>query len=64
MKKGLKTFGAILGLFLVMPMWFFMLHEILKAINADRLLWFIYWTYIPVSLIIKIALEIADNSSD
>jgi hypothetical protein len=31
--------------------WFVLLHRILIAINADDLAWFLYYAYIPVSLV-------------
>ena len=50
-------------------MWMFLLHEILSILAVDRLVWFIYWTYVPVSLltaiftilVIKAELEITKN---
>jgi len=30
-------------------MWLFLLHEILVLLPIDRLTWFMYWAYVPVS---------------
>jgi uncharacterized protein with PQ loop repeat len=37
---------------LVIGCWFYLLHGILTAINATELQWFIYYTYMPASIIL------------
>jgi hypothetical protein len=47
----MKGVVALLGLFVVTPIWFYLLHSILIAIHADRLLWFLFWVYLPVGFL-------------
>lgn len=33
----------------------FITHEVLEAIDADRLLWFLYWVMVPITIFINLA---------
>ena len=50
----------ILGLFINMPIWFYLLYTILKAIEASELTWFLFIIYIPVQILVMILAKIAD----
>ena len=41
---------AILGILVSLPIWFFLLYSVLSAIHPDRLVWFLFWIYLPVTL--------------
>lgn len=43
----MKHIPGLLALFLTLPIWFFLLHRILEAVNASELMWFLYWVYVP-----------------
>lgn len=57
----MKAAAGILGIFIVMPIWFYLLHSILTAIGANELEWFLYWAYVPVSLIVQTAAKFAEK---
>jgi hypothetical protein len=40
---------VILTMLASLPIWYFLLYEILRATQADRLEWFLFWVYVPVS---------------
>lgn len=62
MKKTKKTIIAgIIGLFIVMPIWFYLLYWILSQLNPDRLVWFLYWIYIPFAIITQILIKIGEE---
>ncbi len=46
----MKTAVALLGLFVTLPIWYFLLYTILSAIHPDRLVWFLFWVYIPLGI--------------
>jgi len=50
----MKTTIALLGLFVVLPIWFFLLYTILSAIHPDRLVWFLFWVYVPLGVLMGI----------
>jgi len=63
-KKIAGVFAMIFSLLLSTPMWLFMLYEILKAIQPDRLVWTIYWAYVPVQILIVIISAISGVLSE
>ncbi len=46
-----KILAGILALFITLPIWFYLLHEILETVKATELMWFLYWVYLPVSFV-------------
>ena len=50
----------ILGLFINMPIWFYLLYRILKSIEASELTWFLFIIYIPVQILTMILARLAD----
>ena len=53
-EKRLKIFAGLLSIFTTMPIWFFILYSILKQLDTDRLVWFLFWIYVPISFLIGI----------
>lgn len=47
----MKAIAVICSLLVSMPIWYFLLYTILDSIQADRLTWFLFWVYVPVSLL-------------
>jgi hypothetical protein len=60
MKKA-KLIGAVLGIFVTLPIWFFILYRILDAIKAGELVWFLYWVYVPVNLLAAFLIKIGEK---
>lgn len=52
-KKGgkMKTFLMFIGLLISLPIRLYITYSILVAIEADRLLWFLFWVVIPVDFL-------------
>lgn len=45
----LKVFSLV-GFLITAHIWFYLLYQILTAINASELTWFLFWVYVPVSI--------------
>ena len=56
----MKTIGAILGIVIVLPIWYYLLYKILQGVNATDLMWFLYWVYLPVGVLVQVILKIAE----
>lgn len=53
---------TLLGLLLVTgPIWYYLLYKILEAINASELMWFLYWIYLPVSIVLGVIAKLSDD---
>ena len=46
--KAIKLLLGIGTFFCTLPLWYFLLYTILSAIHPDRLVWFLYWVYVPL----------------
>ncbi len=58
MKKIILALSGLAALFICLPIWFFILYTILDAIDADRLVWFLYWAYVPITLLAQGAVKL------
>lgn len=59
--KKMKTISAILMVFVTSPIWYYLLHSVLTAINATPLEWFLYWVYVPIGLLVGVIYKIAEG---
>lgn len=46
----MKTVFTLVSIFITLPIWYFLMYTLLKAVHVDRLVWFLFWVYIPFSL--------------
>ena len=54
-----KLISLVITLCFNLPIWFFILYSLMKSTNQDRLVWFLFIAYIPISIITQVVLEIA-----
>ena len=59
--KKLKVINALLAIFVALPLWFYLLHEVLERVNATELMWFLFWIYLPVSLFITFIAKLTEE---
>jgi hypothetical protein len=57
MKKG-KVIEILLAVFISLPIWYFLMFNILKRVNASELMWFLFWVYVPLSIFLIILSKI------
>ena len=60
--KAIKLISGLVGLLVVLPIWYYLVYKILEAINASELLWFLYWIYFPAGVFVAILTKIAESS--
>lgn len=53
MKQKFTILVSILSICITLPIWFYILYQILTAIKASELTWFLYWVYVPISLFVS-----------
>lgn len=53
MKKA-QLVAAVLGVLICMPIWFYLIYQILVRIEASELMWFLFWIYVPASALVNI----------
>lgn len=42
-----------LGLFVVLPIWYYIVYTLLQAAHVDRLVWFLFYVYMLANFITK-----------
>lgn len=58
MKKALAVIDALVTIFIVCPLWYYIVYTLLKAANVDRLVWFLFWIYIPAGIFSRVLTEV------
>jgi len=46
----MKAVLSLITVFITLPIWLYILYQILDAIQASELVWFLYFIYIPFSI--------------
>jgi hypothetical protein len=64
MRKGLRLVNALITLMLSFPIWFFLWYSLMKATNQDRLVWFLFWCYVPLNFFLGLLSVIVDKAFD
>jgi len=59
-----KLIAAILLLCITLPIWFYLMYVLLKSAQVDRLVWFLYWIYVPLSLFVQILYKIGEAQDE
>lgn len=57
MSKGIRALMALITL----PIWYFIMYTVLSAIHVDRLVWFLFWVYVPMGMVLTIAEKLATD---
>ncbi len=58
--KAAKIIAGILGVFVVMPIWYYLVYQLLVRTNATELMWFLYWVYLPVGIFVAILNKVVE----
>lgn len=56
-----RKIANVLGTLIVMPIWYYLLYKILRAVNATELMMFLYWIYIPVGVLVNILTKLTGD---
>jgi len=62
--KALKAFVAVGVLFISLPLWFYLLYKVLQAVNATDLMWFLFWVYVPFTIVLGIMQKLIEAAAD
>lgn len=61
MKTALAIITLLLGVFITLPIWFYLIYKILILVNATELMWFLFWIYLPITTLMTILGRVAEN---
>ncbi len=61
--RKVKKVLAILHVVLITPIWFYLLYQILQRVEATELMMFLFWVYLPASIIASVIAKIVIDES-
>lgn len=62
--KAAKVVHLVLTLFVVGPIWYYLMYKILQSVEASELMWFLFWIYVPIGVITSILRVITEKIED
>ena len=62
--KALVVFFSLLGICVSLPIWFYLIYQILELVNATELMWFLFWVYVPVTFGLSAVTKLATLASE
>ncbi len=62
--KSFQLFAGFVALFVQEPVWLFLMYTILAAIHPDRLVWFLFWVYVPSDFVIALGRASAQTATE
>jgi hypothetical protein len=61
--KAIKIVAMLLGLFIGIPIRFYLIHFLLVAAHGDRLILFLFWVDVFVTVPVAVMLKIVEESA-
>jgi len=59
-KKIIAGCFGILTAMITLPLWYYLLYQILTRVEANTAMWAAYWTYAPISFISVFVLKFVE----
>lgn len=57
----MKILHALLVLCVTMPIWYYLVYQILVRVDASELMWFLFWVYVPAGLIAGVISKLTED---
>lgn len=62
--KVIRWISGLLAMFITIPIWYYLIYVLLQAAHVDRLVWFLYWIYLPAGLFLRVLDLIIQQNTD
>jgi len=56
-----KAIVGLISLLVTLPIWFYLIYKILESVNASELTWFLFWVYVPLTLLANLVAKMASD---
>lgn len=60
--KTSRLISGILTIFILLPISFYLQFWVISQLHADRLIWFLFWTYIPLTIFVTVVIKFIEDS--
>ena len=57
----MKTITTILFVCITQPIWIYLMYQVLQSVNASDIMWFLFWVYVPVTILTLLLKMLADE---
>jgi len=57
----MKAISSLLALLVSMPIWYYLLYQILTRVGATELMMFLFWIYVPVNILAGVLVKLAGS---
>lgn len=57
----MKTITGLIAIFITMPIWYYLLYQILVRVNASELMMFLFWIYVPAGTLFHILSKLSEE---
>lgn len=58
--KEIRVISALLSTFIVVPIWYSLVYQILMRVGASDVMWLLYWVYVPVGILVSILQKLVE----
>ena len=58
------TIAILLAIFIELPIWIYLQFWVLSQLNPDRLIWFLFWIYVPTLILTSILVKIINGEKN
>jgi nitric oxide reductase large subunit len=59
--KALKICAIVFGMFVTMPISFYITYSLIVAVHGDRLLFFLFWLNLPLTMFLSIIFKVIET---
>ena len=59
--KAAKVISAILTLLITVPIWVYLIYQIMVRVQASELMWFLFWIYVPAHILANVIFKVAND---
>lgn len=57
----MKHIPTLIAIFVTVPIWFYLLYQILERVQATELMFFLFWIYVPATILLHVIAKLASK---
>lgn len=62
--KKLNFIVGLIALAICLPIWYYLLYQILVRVQATELMMFLFWIYVPTMALVGVARDVVKSLED
>lgn len=59
--KAMSTIASLLTVVITLPIWFYLLYQVLVRVEASELMFFLFWIYLPSSVFCHVVFKLSER---